>query len=133
MKKLIAALLIVLMSALIVAGIAFASQTQDLQPAYRLMDGDEELGVVYWLDYGMLIVTNNSTLYTCGCEEDIPCNQPSITPTNIPVTPTEPPVETPTTPEPTEKPKANCGLGNGPEGADPNENACGKKTGEDNE
>ncbi len=145
MKKLIVALLIVLISALIIAGIAFASQTQDLQPAYRLMNGDEELGVVYWLDYGLLIITDNSTLYTCGCEEDIPCNQPSINkpPTDTP--PTKPPVATeptdrpPTpvpsdTPEPTEKPKCNRGLGNGAENCDPG-NSGGKpgNAGESNE
>jgi hypothetical protein len=142
MNKLIGALLIVVIAALIIVSIAFASQTQDLQPVYRLMDGEKELGVVYRLDSGLLIITDNGTLYTCGCEEDIPCNLPLITPTpthgNGEDTPT--PVITPTepvpseTPEPTEKPKCNRGLGNNEEGCDPG-NSGGKPgaAGEDNE
>ena len=107
---------------------AFANQTQDLQPAYRLMDGDKELGVVYWLNYGQLIITDDGALYTCGCEEDAPCNLPSITPTGTP------PTDVPPTDIPTEKPNCNRGLGNGAENCDPG-NSGGKpgSAGEDNE
>ena len=131
MKKLIAALLIVLMSALIVARIAFADGVPPgVTPTIALLDlrGQE---VMHWIwtfevDGATCVFVDGELDCFCSCAEG--CNQPSVTPTDKPPTPV--PSDTP---EPTEKPKANCGLGNGPEGADPNENACGKKTGEDNE
>ena len=71
MKKIIVGLLLI---ALLVIGYATvsASQTEDLHPAYRLMNDGDELGVVYWLDYGMLILTEEDTIYTCGCDEGCP-------------------------------------------------------------
>lgn len=75
----------------------------------------------------------------CGgeyeCPTPVPTNTREPDPTKTPkkATPTHTPVLPTVTPEPTEKAKANCGLGNKEEGADPNENACGDKTGEENE
>lgn len=77
------------------------------------------------------------------CDECKQCPTPTP-PTETPTPPTDtptPPTDTPTPPTPTDTPtppppkktKANCGLGNYDEGADPNDNACGKKTGEENE
>jgi hypothetical protein len=67
----------------------------------------------------------------CPCFDE--CNLPPITPTEPPsdVTPTPVPSDTP---EPTEKPKCNRGLGNNEEGCDPG-NSGGKPgaAGEDNE
>ena len=120
---------------------AQSSQPVELQPSYILMDGEEPLGVVYGLDYGWLILTEDSAIYTCGCGEYdellpyatpiLPTNTPRTDPTPVP--PTATPVVEPTPTPEEKKAKANCGLGNGPEGADPNENACGKNTGEENE
>jgi len=107
---------------------------------------------VFYVD-GKTIVrdtTFGTMIYWCTgeCGEDEDCDEcrecPTPTPpTKTPTPPTDtptPPTDTPTPPTPTDtppppppKPKANCGLGNLEEGADPNENACGKKTGEENE
>ena len=76
----------------------------------------------------------------CSCEVNCATILPSDTP--VPTEETPEPRDTPTKeptlppteePQPTQMAKANCGLGNREEGADPNENACGKKTGEENE
>jgi hypothetical protein len=59
--------------------------------------------------------------------------EPRDTPTDEPTLPPPPTQEPTDEPQPTQMAKANCGLGNREEGKDPNENACGKKTGEENE
>ena len=103
---------------------------------------------VFYVD-GKTIVrdtTFGTMIYWCTgeCGEYEECDDCKKCPTPTPPTKTPtPPTDTPTPPTPTdtptppppppEKTKANCGLGNLEEGADPNENACGKKTGEDNE
>jgi hypothetical protein len=111
---------------------------QDLQPTFRLMDGDRNVGLVYGLDSGWVVMNidkagNIDSFYTCGCFEGV-CNVTEAIPTPTPDVPTPPPPPTPTaTATPEDESKANCGLGNNEEGADPNDNACGKKTGEENE
>ena len=149
---LIAAVLIVLSG----VGIAGAQRLEpiELQPYYILMDGEEQVGLVYALDSGWVLADEDGLEYTCECQgcdnatevlayaTNIPKDGP--TPTNgsvdTPVPPVDtpvPPVDTPVppvdTPIPPDDSRANCGKGNGPEGADPNENACGKKTGEEND
>ncbi len=71
----------------------------------------------------------------------IPPTDPTPTPpTPVPTPPDPTPVPTSTpepVPSPTPKPEKtkhpNCGPGNDSEGADPNENACGDTTGEEND
>jgi hypothetical protein len=122
MKKLIYLFLVL---ALAYAGVAFAGGgTQELWPTYRLVDNGKELGVVYALDGGWLILTEEDILYVCGCEAG-PCGvtvtnsqEPTDEPTSTPV-PTDDPTPVPTdvpTQEPTKKPKCNSGRGNGSEG-----------------
>lgn len=147
LKWLLVGVLLFVGTMLIVAVNIVQAQAQgpiELQPYYHLNDGEYGLGRVWALDSGWLIDTSNGLIYTCGCEgcdeselltyeTSIPTtNTPSTDPTPVPPTPT-PVIEPTPTPEPEDKAKANCGPGNGPEGADPNENACGKKTGEENE
>ena len=117
MKKFVYGLLV---AALLVGGVAYASATQELQPTYRLMNDDVEVGVVYGLDYGWLVITDNDTIYTCGCDEDCVFAEEAEIPTPEPTLP-PPPTEEPT-PEPTEKPNCNKGKGNGSEGCDPGNN-----------
>ena len=140
----VVAAVLVLCAVVVFGANAGGGEPIELQPAYRLMDGDEQVGLVFWLDYGNVIVTDSGTVYTCGCEVDcgyevlpsdtpVPTEEtpePRDTPTNEPTLPPPPPTEEP---QPTQMAKANCGLGNREEGVDPNENACGKKTGEENE
>ena len=61
----------VVVLAILASGTAFAVQAHgqepiELQPTYVLMNGDEEMGLVYGLDYGWLILTPNDTLYESG-------------------------------------------------------------------
>ena len=126
MKKLIAALLIVLMSALIVARIAFADGVPPgVTPTIALLDlrGQE---VMHWIwtfevDGATCVFVDGELDCFCSCAED--CNQPPITPTDKPPTdtpPTEvPPTSTPPIPEPTEKPKCNQGRGNSDDSCSP--------------
>ncbi len=121
---------------------------------------EDVYGFEYGGKYCLWDVKERVLLQPCWCInecEDI-CNVPTVVPytptptddpngptptsppvhTEVPNTPTPEPSSTPPPPQPTptpkvDKPKANCGLGNLEEGADPNENACGKKTGEENE
>lgn len=135
-------LIVVLLASFTIAEAQGATQT--LYPSYRLVNTEGELIFEGWnvqRDGLDCLQMSNGNLFCCcdaGCsiEEYIPV--PTSTrgvndPTPTPMTPTDTPVTPPTdTPEPPPV-KANCGLGNLDEGADPNDNACGKKTGEENE
>ena len=120
MKKYAVLIALIALAALFFA--VSAEGTQELQPTYRLMNGDEELGVVYALDYGWLILTGEDTLYVCGCDGCYATQEPTAAPTDEPtqeptVVPTDEPTKTPKpTQEPTDKPKCNSGRGNGSEG-----------------
>ncbi|MHA2062975.1 MAG: hypothetical protein ACXABY_01195 [Candidatus Thorarchaeota archaeon] len=101
----------------------------------------EEIGSVYGLDYGWIILTENDTLYVCGCAEGSSCDLPVPTPPPGPTPPTPPPPDptpTPPTPPPTEEPKEKCnrGIGNDSEGCDPGNSSEqgrgeGRRAGED--
>lgn len=129
------AMLVVAACLVTFAASALPDEPIELQPYYLLMDGEYGRGVVYALDYGWLVVTSSGTIYTCGCEECTVDEMVKVLTyeTPIPSTNPTPTIPVPIEPTPAENVKANCGLGNGSEGADPNENACGKKTGEENE
>jgi hypothetical protein len=163
MNKYLAIVLIVAMICMAVVAVAEAQPDEpiELRPSYILMDelqgGDIRRGVVYAFDGGWILADADDLVYTCGCEvcddEAIealtyativskdgptPTNKPPSEPTPVdtPIPPVDtpvPPIDTPVPPTDEPETKANCGLGNGPEDADPNENACGKKTGEENE
>ena len=97
-----------------------ADSTQELQPTFRLMNGEEEIGLVYGLDYGWLVVRGEEMLYTCGCDEELcntlvvppvvtdePRDEPKDDPTEEPTLPPPPTVE----PEPVEECKPGYGHG----------------------
>ena len=94
----------------------------DLQPVYHLKHDDATIGLVYYLEGGMVIVNESGGItFTCGCE---PCYVPQPTDKPPTINPTDEPTQEPTTvpthePKPTEKPKCNKGGGNGSEGCDP--------------
>ena len=106
---------VLLAIAILVGGVAYAQATQDLQPTFRLMDGEEEMGLVWGLDYGWVIMSGEEPIYTCGC--NIPgCDECECDPIKTPTPPTETPP-----PPPTEEPNESCnrGIGNGAEDCDP--------------
>lgn len=124
------AVVLVLIVAAFVVMSAFAEQTVDLEPTYRLVNGDQEFGVVYEIGGGYLVLTARWQGYVCGCDAT------SCDLSEVPFIPLPPdfPTEEPGPPgEPTQEPKCNRGLGNGSEGCDPG-NSPGKpgRAGEDN-
>ena len=152
-KKLLAAAVLatLIMIVVVVSGVgAQAQEPIDLQPTYRLMNGEEEMGLVYGLDYGWLVLTESSLLFTCGCEEDcdvrarlvetavLPTStgRPGKTTTVVPTKPVDTPTpeDTPTLPPSTTK--CNRGIGNDSEGCDPGNSSgqgqgVGRAAGED--
>ena len=113
-------LIVIVLLIVTVYAASAGSGPQDLYPTYRLMNDEVEVGVVYGLDYGWLVITDNDTIYTCGCDEDCVFVEEAEISTKEPTLP-PPPTEEPT-PEPTEKPNCNKGRGNGSEGCDPGNN-----------
>jgi hypothetical protein len=118
MKRMMFVLLLALMLGA-GAGIVFASGgTQELWPTYRLVDNGKERGVVYALDGGWLILTDEDTLYVCGCEVglcEVTATNPQEPTADKPPTntaPTDEPASTPVpTDEPTKTPKPHCDQG----------------------
>lgn len=150
MRSKIQIALVVIIVALAVVGIAGAqSGTKTLYPSHRLVNTEGELIFEGWFiqnDSMSCIQMSNGNFFCCcgaGCSieeieilETVVPKDPTPTPKSPTGTPVIPPTDTPVpipsdTPEP--ETNANCGVGNLDEGADPNENACGKKTGEENE
>lgn len=106
-------ILLLLVAMLLMFGIGTAVAgviPQDLQPTFRLMNDEVELGVAYGLDYGWVIMTEEATLYVCGC------GKPEVV---IETVYSEGEVEYITEyveTACTEEPKSNSGRGNGSEG-----------------
>jgi len=150
--------LLIVVALLVLVGANLGSAQMDepieLQPYYILMDGEDQVSLVYALDGGWVLADGDSLVYTCGCNgceveeidyfvpsEETPGPYDTPVPTDPPPTdppPTDPPPTDPppTDPPPTEEPKEKCnrGPGNDSEGCDPG-NSGGKpgSAGEDNE
>ena len=114
---------IVFLALLIGVGVAYANSTVDLQPMYRLMNGDVQMGLVYYLgDAGIVTIVGDNVVQSCLCGEAACYDGTEVVPSNTPVPtkdPTKEPTQEPTDPPPTEKPKkqkCNAGRGNGSEG-----------------
>jgi hypothetical protein len=128
-KGLVAFLILVILLVVVMTIPAWADEgggPEVLQPSFILMNGDEEVGLVYGFDLGWIIVDDDGNMiYTCGCSEggelyDEPCPLPPTEepdPTGTPVSTSTPePTETPV---PTEPPHCNQGRGNGDDGCSP--------------
>ena len=98
MKRL-AVVLVLLALAILACSTAFVVQAQqqepiELQPTYILVDesGLLEMGLVYGLDYGWLVLTPEDTLYVCGCGE-VECVSTFVETTYVTELPPPPPEE----------------------------------------
>ena len=111
MRNLVPIMLLVML-AFVGVGMALAQALEpvELQPTFILMDGTEQVGLVYGLDYGWVVNVDGTTFYTCGCNEEVCTTYTEVVtvePTDEPYDPPDPtvePTEPPPTQEPTEEP-----------------------------